>query len=104
MWDGNTCINFAAQFLHCMLSPHRSEALDEILAKYVRSAGLKGVINSEGIWRIRKAERSSVIEVFKIQETGQGDILSPEFMEWRSRDRPDQVQTAAPEQSTSEQT
>ncbi|EZF33236.1 hypothetical protein H101_03183 [Trichophyton interdigitale H6] len=62
-WDANTCINFASQFL----------------------TWLKTIVNSEGVWKIRKAAKSGQIEVLKIQETGHGNILTPEFVEWRSR-------------------
>lgn len=65
-WDGNICINFAAQFLEW----------------------LKHTIQSDGTWRIRKKEKSSVIEVFKIEESGHGDILSSTFMNWRSQPQP----------------
>lgn len=41
------------------------------------------MITSDGVWRIRRRERSPVIEVFKIEESGHGDILSREFIEWR---------------------
>jgi len=60
-WDGNICINFAAAFLDW----------------------LKTIVNDEGIWRICKLEKSRIIEVFKVEETGYGDILSPAFVEWR---------------------
>ncbi|KAJ5491619.1 Decapping nuclease rai1 [Penicillium diatomitis] len=60
-WDGNICINFAAGFLDW----------------------LKQVVQGEGVWRIRKLEKSHVIEVFKIEETGHGDILSSSFKSWR---------------------
>ncbi|KAF4628497.1 hypothetical protein G7Y89_g9656 [Cudoniella acicularis] len=53
-WDGNMCINFASSLLDC-----------------------------DGVWRIRRKERSSTIEVFKIEETGHGDILPDEFINWR---------------------
>ncbi|KAJ5966065.1 decapping endonuclease targeting mRNA [Penicillium waksmanii] len=62
-WDGNICINFAAQFLEW----------------------LKHTIQQDGTWRIRKQEKSSVIEVFKVEESGHGDILSPAFRDWRSQ-------------------
>ncbi|MCJ1247188.1 decapping endonuclease targeting mRNA [Trapelia coarctata] len=62
-WDGNLCINFTAAFLDW----------------------LKQTITSEGLWRIRRRERTSVIEVYKVEETGTGDILSPEFIAWRTR-------------------
>ncbi|OJJ43730.1 hypothetical protein ASPZODRAFT_19035 [Penicilliopsis zonata CBS 506.65] len=61
-WDGNVCINFAAKFLEW----------------------LKGVIHEEGTWRIRKHEKSSKIEVFKVEDSGNGDILSQSFIAWRS--------------------
>ncbi|KAL1980855.1 hypothetical protein VTN96DRAFT_3390 [Rasamsonia emersonii] len=62
-WDGNVCINFAAAFLEW----------------------LKTIVNQEGTWRLRKREKSSVIEVFKIEESGNGDILSPAFTSWRTQ-------------------
>lgn len=60
-WDGNSCINFAAGVLEW----------------------LKEVVFGEGVWRVRRRERSAVIEVFKVEERGTGDILSREFLEWR---------------------
>ncbi|KAF3483613.1 uncharacterized protein GIQ15_02937 [Arthroderma uncinatum] len=62
-WDANICINFASQFL----------------------AWLKTIVNSDGVWTIRKAAKSNHIEVCKVQETGHGNILTPEFIEWRSQ-------------------
>jgi RAT1-interacting protein len=44
---------------------------------------LKATIVSDGIWRIRRAERSHQIEVFKVEEHGSGRILLPEFITWR---------------------
>lgn len=40
-------------------------------------------INDEGVWRIRRRPQSPMIEVFKVEETGHGDILSDEFKNWR---------------------
>ncbi|KAJ5358527.1 Decapping nuclease rai1 [Penicillium cataractarum] len=60
-WDGNICINFAAAFLEW----------------------LKQVIQGDGVWRIRKVEKSHVIEVYKVEESGHGDILSSTFKTWR---------------------
>lgn len=48
------------------------------------SLGLRKVITTEGVWRIRRRERSSVIEVFKNEDRDYGDILSLEFVEWRN--------------------
>lgn len=61
-WDGNVCINFTASFLDW----------------------LKSTITEGGVWRIRKRERSPVIEVFKSEESGHGDILLPAFVSWRN--------------------
>ncbi|KAL8710501.1 MAG: hypothetical protein Q9220_004933 [cf. Caloplaca sp. 1 TL-2023] len=62
-WDGNVCINFTAAFLEW----------------------LKMTINTDGVWRIRKREKAPTIEVLRIQESGHGDILSKEFVDWRTR-------------------
>ncbi|KAG8532040.1 decapping endonuclease targeting mRNA [Bacidia gigantensis] len=62
-WDGFVCINFTAAFLEW----------------------LKEVVSSDGIWRIRRQERSQVIEVFKLEESGNGDILSRHFVDWRTK-------------------
>lgn len=62
VWDGQTCINFTSAVLEW----------------------LKEVIVGEGVWRIRKAEKSSVLEVYKIEESGTGNILSDAFLEWRN--------------------
>ncbi|KAL6849377.1 decapping endonuclease targeting mRNA [Amphichorda felina] len=60
-WDADMCVNFAGVFL---------EWLTEI-------------INDEGVWRIRRLPQAPTIEVFKVEETGHGDILSDEFKNWR---------------------
>ncbi|KAI1924561.1 decapping endonuclease targeting mRNA [Ophidiomyces ophidiicola] len=62
-WDGNICINFTAQLLDW----------------------LRNIISTEGVWRIRKREKAPVIEVFKLEDTGHGGILSDAFMNWRSQ-------------------
>ncbi|EEH16876.2 hypothetical protein PABG_06963 [Paracoccidioides brasiliensis Pb03] len=61
-WDGNICINFTAKLL----------------------GWLKLVINDEGLWRIRRQEKSPVIEVFRLEDSGHGGILSQSFVDWRS--------------------
>lgn len=35
------------------------------------------------MWRIRRRARSSVIEMFKIEETGHGRVLTDDFINWR---------------------
>jgi len=62
-WDGNMCINFTAAFLEF----------------------LKATVTGDGVWRIRRKERSATIELFKLEETGHGNILSDEFINWRIR-------------------
>ncbi|KAL8889156.1 MAG: hypothetical protein Q9215_003545 [Flavoplaca cf. flavocitrina] len=54
-WDGNLCIR------------------------------LKSTIVGEGVWRIRKREKGTVIETFRIEESGHGNILSRDFLTWRSQ-------------------
>ncbi|KAK5941768.1 decapping endonuclease targeting mRNA [Knufia obscura] len=61
-WDGQTCINFASAFLEW----------------------LKTTIDADGVWKIRKREKSPVLEVFKVEESGTGNILSDAFVEWRT--------------------
>ncbi|KAG5981491.1 decapping endonuclease targeting mRNA [Claviceps digitariae] len=60
-WNADMCVNFAGEFLQW----------------------LRNVINDEGVWRIRRRPASGAIEVFKVEETGHGDILSEEFKNWR---------------------
>ncbi|KAL1302539.1 hypothetical protein AAFC00_002922 [Neodothiora populina] len=64
IWDGSLCINFTGAFL-------------EFLKKTVGG--------SEGVWRIRRAARSGIIEVFKVEETGTGQVLSESFVGWRTQ-------------------
>ena len=78
-WNGNVCINFAASFLDCMLIYQRWSEKN-----HLHELGLKQSIKGEGVWRIRRREKSSIIELFKKEESGYGDILSPEFIEWRN--------------------
>ncbi|RDI86536.1 Nitrogen regulatory protein [Venturia inaequalis] len=46
---------------------------------------LKSTIKGDGVWKIRRAERSPVIEVTKVEATGTGAILSKEFLDWRNQ-------------------
>ena len=78
IWDGNLCINFTAAFLEC-----EGFTTSDLLTTNA-SLGLKRTIRPNGVWRIRRRERSPVIEVFKNEESGYGDILPPEFVEWRN--------------------
>ena len=71
LWDGQTCINFASAFLEW----------------------LNATITDGGVWRIRKREKCPVVEVFKVEETGTGNILSDAFLEWRTSVLPNIVFT-----------
>ncbi|KAI9847844.1 MAG: decapping endonuclease targeting mRNA [Sclerophora amabilis] len=76
-WDGNVCINFTAEFLEwlkCTIPGPRSTANNNKDGR----TGIDG-----GVWRIRRRDGASVIEVDKLEETGYGDILPPEFVSWR---------------------
>jgi RAT1-interacting protein len=46
---------------------------------------LKATITGDGVWRVRRKEKSSTIEVFKQEETGRGDILPDDFINWRDK-------------------
>ncbi|KAI9641210.1 decapping endonuclease targeting mRNA [Ciborinia camelliae] len=62
-WDGDMCINFADRFLEF----------------------LKATVVGDGVWKIRRREKSMAIEVFKVEEVkGHGGILSDEFVNWRN--------------------
>ncbi|KAM0204446.1 hypothetical protein ACHAPI_000204 [Fusarium lateritium] len=60
-WNADMCVNFAAAFLDWLTEN----------------------INDEGVWRIKREPQSPTIELFKVEETGHGDILSDEFKNWR---------------------
>jgi len=51
--------------------------------------GLKDTITEDGVWRIQKREKMPTIEVFKLEDTGHGDILSQNFARWRKTGLPD---------------
>ncbi|KAH6611187.1 hypothetical protein Trco_001207 [Trichoderma cornu-damae] len=60
-WNADICVNFAAAFLEWLMQ----------------------TINDEGVWRISRQAHSPVIEVYRVEETGHGDILTDEFKNWR---------------------
>jgi RAT1-interacting protein len=59
-WDGNVCINFAAEFLKW----------------------LKEVVTGEGVYSIVLRKKSGVVEVRRVKE-GTGGVVSEEFLRWR---------------------
>jgi RAT1-interacting protein len=61
-WDGNVCINFAAEFL----------------------GWLKETITDEGVYSIVLRKKGGVVEVSKVSE-GTGGIVSAEFIAWRQK-------------------
>jgi uncharacterized membrane protein len=46
-------------------------------------SGLRNTVNDEGVWRIRRQPGQPSIEVFRAEQTGHGDILTDEFINWR---------------------
>jgi len=46
------------------------------------------VITEDGVWRIRKREKVPKLEVYKLEESGHGDILSENFVHWRTCELP----------------
>jgi hypothetical protein len=46
------------------------------------------VIAEDGVWRIRKREKVPKLEVCKLEESGHGDILSENFVRWRTCEFP----------------
>lgn len=64
-WDGNACINFAAGVL----------------------SFLKKVITGEGVWRIKLEKKGDSIQVWRVEDSGTGGIISQEFLDWRNRDK-----------------
>ena len=51
---------------------------------WLTKTGLRKTITGEGVWRIRRQAGSSAIEVFQVEETGHGSILTEEFVAWRT--------------------
>ncbi|KAL2146488.1 hypothetical protein VTI28DRAFT_3669 [Corynascus sepedonium] len=83
-WDGNVCIKFTSLFLDW----------------------LRLNINDEGVWRIRRRQKSDHIELFRVEEVGHGNIITDEFMDWRIKlslsknDAPNPDLTSAGEPTT----
>jgi hypothetical protein len=57
--------------------------------------GLKPVITEDGVWRIRKREKVPMLEVYKLEESGYGDILSENFVRWRTSELPSALEMTA---------
>ena len=64
-----------------------------VVIQLMESTVLKQTIRDEGVWRIRRRDRSPVIEVEKHEESGTGSILSDEFLNWRSQPFPTRATT-----------
>jgi len=54
-------------------------------AVLIGRAVLKETVRGEGVWRIRRRDRSRVIEVEKYEESGTGSILSDDFLKFRNQ-------------------
>ena len=46
------------------------------------------MITEDGVWRIRKREKVPKVEVYKLEQSGHGDILSENFVRWRTCELP----------------
>lgn len=57
-WDGNACINMTAAFLEFLKATIKAQ---------------------DGVWRIKRAKDSEVIEVSRIEKRGTGNILPEGF-------------------------
>ena len=66
MWNGDVCVAFMSAFL----------------------AWLRGTVVDEGVWRIKKRTNAEALEVWKVEETGFGDILHTDFVDWRLNELP----------------
>ncbi|PFH58872.1 hypothetical protein XA68_13096 [Ophiocordyceps unilateralis] len=60
-WNADMCVNFAAAFLEWLMT----------------------VINDEGVWRIARRPHTPFIEVYRVEATGHGNIISEDFKNWR---------------------
>ena len=63
-WNGNVCINMAASFLHLLKAT---------------------IMGQDGVWRIRRIKNDNKIEIFKVEETGSGNIIKPTFKQHREK-------------------
>ena len=64
MWNGNLCINMTAAFLEFLK---------------------RTIMGQDGVWRIKRRKDSREIEVFKVEDTGTGEILRPAFKAHREK-------------------
>ncbi|KAI9762318.1 MAG: hypothetical protein M4579_000466 [Chaenotheca gracillima] len=71
-WDGKVCISFTASFLEWLKQTIPGQA-----------EGADGVRRDGGVWRVYRSDKSNTIEVVKLEESGYGDILPPDFVKWR---------------------
>ncbi|KAI9711964.1 MAG: decapping endonuclease targeting mRNA [Chrysothrix sp. TS-e1954] len=60
-WELGVCVGFVGQ-------------LFEFLQQH---------INGEGIWKIKRNDKSNTVDIWRVEQTGTGDILSREFLSWR---------------------
>jgi hypothetical protein len=66
------------------LNPELSNVPDTaVLRKWADGADLKAIMTSPGVWRIRRSERSPIIELTKVADHGTGNVISENFLKWR---------------------
>lgn len=90
-WEREVCVNFAGELLAFIRDIIKAD-----IAKVDERPGWEKAPDSQqqdrgngngrkegGTYKIRRWQRSNVVEVFKVEEAGFGDILSREFVAWR---------------------
>ena len=59
--------------------------LEHLFFRMLIHTDLRNTITGEGVWRIRHKKKGPVIEIFKVEESGHGSILSQSFKDWRQK-------------------
>ena len=83
LWEKEVCINFAGACLTWLRDIIREDEKRNKVDAPIGDARDQKLKEQGGTWKIRRKERSDVIEVWKVEERGYGDILSREFVAWR---------------------
>ena len=78
-WDGNVCINFTAALLE------RSSFVSYVILVVLTVVDLRNTITSDGVWRIRHKQKAASVEIWKMEDSAHGNILSPDFKSWRQQ-------------------
>lgn len=63
-WNGNVCINMTAAFLEFLKNT---------------------VMNTEGVWRVKRAKNAREVQVFKVEQDGTGRVIPDSFKAHREK-------------------